>query len=402
MYLSKEEERILDGEMGEWRRKAMQILVTLGDVFGAERLIPIRSAHISGVSYKTLGDEPIRFLEDLSELGARTAVDSTLNPCGFDLQRPDEMGTPDYVREPQMRIVRTYESMGIDPALTCTPYYIRKRILGEHLAWAESSAIVYSNSVLGCRTNREGAPSSLASALVGKTPLYGFHLDENRLPQVHVKVNVGQLERHQFGALGLLVGKLVADAVPLISGLENPSLDDLKAAGAGMAASGMVTMFHAEGVTPEYKMGLPWKEGRPTDLVEVDERSLKKQVDDLSSAEEPDLAFFGCPHCSVKEIQEVAKLVAGRRVAKGKKLWVCTSRAILDAPRVSTYVSEIEAAGGRVFADTCVVVTWLREMGVETVVTNSAKAATYIPSFCDTGVRLASTAEAVRSVTEAI
>ncbi len=400
MYLSREEEKILDGEMGEWKRKAMQILVALGDVFGAERLIPIRSAHVSGVSYKTLGDEPIRFLEDLSRLGARSQVDSTLNPCGFDLSRPDEMGTPMSVREPQLRIVRAYESMGIDPVLTCTPYYLRSRKVGEHLAWAESSAIVYSNSVLGCRTNREGAPSSLASALIGKTPLYGLHLPENRLPEVHVRVNLAHLERHRYGALGLLVGRSVADAIPLISGLSHPHPDDLKAAGAGMAASGMVTMFHVDKITPECRNGIEWRQGKPADRIEIDERDLDKQVEELDSAGEPDLAFFGCPHCSVQEIQEVSKLLAGRKVSKGKRLWVCTSRRVLADPRVSKHVSAIEAAGGRVFADTCVVVAWLREMGVEMVITNSAKAATYIPSFCSTGVRLASTSEAVLSVCE--
>src|SRR5208337_3808749 len=185
MQLDPEDERILAGEQGETRQKMLELLIALGKVFGAEKLVPIRSAQVSGASYKTIGKYG---LEWLSSLDARAVVPAVLNPIGMPRTRWEEMGIdPDFAKK-QQAVVAAYERLGIRLDCTCTPYYLHETRYGDHLAWSESSAVSYANSVLGARTNREGGPSALAAALVGKTPCYGLHLAKNRVPQMVIDV----------------------------------------------------------------------------------------------------------------------------------------------------------------------------------------------------------------------
>ncbi len=183
MYLTKEEERILNGENGWANQTCMRILVRLGELFDAEKLIPINSAHVSGISYKTLGDAPIEFLKALADADAKVKVKTTLNPQSLD---PEYLikKLPNDLQQKQLDILRQFDRMGLTESLTCTPYYLGKLKRGSHMAWAESSAVVYANSVLGSWTNREGGPSALAAAIIGKTPDYGIHKPENRHPNI--------------------------------------------------------------------------------------------------------------------------------------------------------------------------------------------------------------------------
>jgi len=379
MHLTQEEEKIYDGEQGWAYQVSMKILVRLGDLFVASRLIPIESAHISGVSYKTLGDAPIDFLEALAKADGKTRVPSTLNPSGFDPNHVDEMKIPLGCREKQMRILSLYEKMGVNPALTCTPYYLREFRQGKHLAWAESSAVVYANSVLKAWTNREGSPSALAAALIGKTPDYGMHQAENRKAGILVKVEPSLRDETEFGALGIHVGKLVKDKIPIFDGLpKNCSKEELKQLGAGLASSGMTPMFQHGGQL----------KGEKLERVSVESKDLKNTIENLSTASEaPDLVFIGCPHCSLSELQSVAQALNGKRVKRGKKLWVCASRYVKREAKKS--VAVIEKAGGSVLCDTCAIVTWTKNLGIRTIMTNSAKAAYYAPTFNEANVTLA-------------
>jgi len=213
MYLTKEEERIYEGEFGETLEKAMRILVSLGEIYGASRLIPISSAHISGASYKTIGDAGLLYLSSLS---GRVCVKSTLNPVGMDRERWRGMGISEEFYEKQKKIINCYKRLGVEDVCTCTPYYIERPNYGDHLAWAESNAVIYVNSVIGAKTNREGAPAALAAALIGKTPLYGMHLREERAPEIKVIVE-DELKDEEFGALGHILGKILKDEIPLSS-----------------------------------------------------------------------------------------------------------------------------------------------------------------------------------------
>src|SRR5512133_1398632 len=249
MYLDADDEKILAGEQGETRQRMLELLVALGKVFGAERLVPIASAQVSGASYKTIGEYGLQWLNTLD---AKAVVPAVLNPIGMPRGRWQEMGVdPDFAKK-QQAVVAAYNRLGISLECNCTPYYLRETSYGDHLAWSESSAVCYANSVIGARTNREGGPGALAAALIGKTPCYGLHLAVNRRPQVVIRVqgNTRNWTIAEYGALGYHAGKLVGNRIPFFSGI-SPENDQLKALGAAMAATGAVALFHVEGVTPE-------------------------------------------------------------------------------------------------------------------------------------------------------
>jgi len=375
MYLTKQEERMLDGEYGWANQVSMKILVRLGDLFGATRLIPVQSAHLSGVSYKHLGDAAIDFLNELASKGGRAKTPASLNPSSLDQEILVKRYSNDRVVK-QQNIIELYEKMLIQPTLTCTPYYLQKPKPGQHLAWAESSAVVYANSVLKAWTNREGAPSALAVALVGKTPNYGMHQPENRQPNVRVKLEIKLQTETDYGALGIHLGKLLKDRIPTLEGLRG-SDDELKQLGAAMASSGMTAIFNTETLTKRQKL----------ETVPVEAKDIEEAKSSLCTTEQaPDLIFVGCPHCSVNEVKRVAHAMEGQKVRKNTELWVCTSRHVKE--RAKSHVNAIERAGGHVLCDTCVLVTWIEDIGLDTLMTNSAKTAFYAPTLNDVNVVL--------------
>jgi predicted aconitase len=368
MYLSREEEGIYQGEQGETLRRMMEILVALGDIYGAERLVPVRSVQIAGVSYKNIGEAGLEWISDLQ---GKVAVPSILNPAGMDLCRWQEMGISEDFAAKQEQTIEAYRKLGVSIDCTCTPYQIYDSLarLGDHLAWSESSAVSYANSVIGACTNREGGPSALAAALVGKTALYGYHLDENRLPTCMVKVEA-DLRGADYGALGFLAGRIVKDGVPFFRLAGRPSRDELKALGAAMAASGSVALYYVEEATPEPPA--PWQAEERITLgrKEIDEVYVKCPG---SGAE---VVALGCPHCSGQELEEIAGLLQGHKVQK--ELWVCTARKI--AEENADLVAAIEMSGARVFCDTCMVVSPATE-GFARMMTNSGKALVYLPGL---------------------
>ncbi|HEY4675108.1 MAG TPA: aconitase X catalytic domain-containing protein [Candidatus Bathyarchaeia archaeon] len=369
--MTREEERVYDGECGWASKICMKILVRLGELFDAEKLIPISSAHASGVSYKTLGDAPTEFLQALADADGKAKVEATTNPQSFDMGYLSKRFDKE-VREKQLKVLDQFERMGFTQSLTCTPYYLKTPEKGAHLAWAESSAVVYANSVLGAWTNREGGPSALASAIVGKTPEYGMHKAKNREPKVLVKLETLLENETEYGALGILLGKILEDKIPVIQGLENASKDDLKQLGAALASTGMTNMFYTENVAE--------KTGE-FEKISIEHKDIKKTIEDLSTASnaKADLVFIGCPHCSLDEIKHVADLIGDRKVRDGTELWVCTSRCV-RAKAVES-VKRIEHSGSHVITDTCAVVTWTDRLGIKTIMTNSAKTAHYAPTL---------------------
>lgn len=376
MHLTKQEEHRLDGEYGWANQIAMKILTRLGDLFGATRLIPIQSAHVSGVSYKNIGDTAIDFLNEFASKGGRTQALTTLNPSSFDQEYLLKRYPKEFTVK-QQRIIELYEKMLIKPTMTCTPYYLRKINAGQHLAWAESSAVVYANSILNAWTNREGAPSALAAAIVGKTPNYGVHQYENRQPNVLVTVETGLQTETDYGALGIHLGKLLKDKIPAFEGLHG-SDDNLKQLGAAMAASGMTTLFHTRTPKKKYKL----------ETMSIESRDIEEARSSLCTTDQtPNLILIGCPHCSTSEVKSVAQKLECKRVNKNTELWVCTSRHVKD--RSVKYVDVIERAGGHVICDTCVIVSWIKNLGVHTLMTNSAKTAFYAPTLNEVEVKLA-------------
>ncbi len=374
MQLTAEEHEMLAGAQGRAAQKAMQILVALGNIFNADCMVPVRSVQVAGVSYDNLGEAGLAFLAELAEGGGHVKVLTTLNPAGMDIENWRAFGIPPDFAEKQMQVLAAFSRMGVTATCTCTPYLAGNQPgLGDHLAWSESSAVCYANSVLGARTNREGGPSALAAALTGRTPRYGLHLAEKRLPQVTYRVEAKLDGTSDFGALGKLIGDQIeaSKAIPYIVGVNSASLEELKSLCASLATFGGVGLFHMAGVTPEAGQYSP--PGKP---IEVTRAMLEAASRALSDADEAQVDFvsLGCPHLSLAEIAHLASLLEGHEVRK--EFWVTTARVTKQAADRLGYTQIIEAAGARFAADTCCVVVPIQGR-FAAMATDSAKACYY-------------------------
>lgn len=373
--LTKEQQKMHDGEMGEAAQQSMEILAAMGRIYEAEKMIEISSAQVSGVSYKTIGDAGLEYLQDLVKKGAKTTVPTFLNPAGMDISQWEEMRIPKDFAKKQIEILDAYSKMGIMKTCTCAPYFIGIRPKqGEHIAWAESSAVAFANSVLGARTNREGGPSALAAAICGVTPYYGLHLEKNRIANIIVDVECTLKTTADFGAMGSAVGRLAKNKYPAFRGIRSATEEQLKVLGASMAATGSVPIFFVENITPEYNVAADAEKMPFTDY------QLENSKDEIDSGEKPQLVTIGCPHASLEEIREVAAMVGAKKPTC--EFWVCTSRKLKEEAERLGYAKTIEEAGGRVVADTCMVVCPLERMGYTVTGTNSGKAAKYLPTLC--------------------
>ncbi len=372
MELTSQEQAMLDGKEGYAVRKSMEILVALGEIFGAMNLIGVGSVQVAGVSYHNLGDAGLEFLNSLAADG-KVKVLTTLNPAGMDLENWQQLGISPEFAEKQNMVIDAFQRMGIVISCTCTPYLIGNLPLyGEHVAWSESSAVTFANSVLGARTNREGGPSALAAAFVGKTPNYGLHLDENRVPDVHVQVNAELTKLSDWGALGYAIGKKAENKIPYITGIKTVDLDDLKSFCASVVTYGAKPLFYMKGVTPGAEA-----QKQPQETITIEGGDLKIAYDAINDdVTNIELVCLGCPHCSIKEISEIATLLEGRKVAEGTELWVATSRTAKQLADKRGYTATIEAAGGKFACDTCMAVAPLKGR-FKSLATTSAKGCFY-------------------------
>ena len=376
MHLTPEEQALLAGEAGHATQKAMEILTALGRIYGAERMIPVGSVQISGVSYANLGEAGLSWLAEMADGGGKTRVFTTLNPAGMDIENYTNLGISEEFAENQRRVLSAFDRMGVVTTCSCTPYLFGNLPrFGEHIAWAESSAVCYANAVIGARTNREGGPSALAAALTGRTPAYGYHLDENRQPTLHVQVKASLTENPDFGALGKAIGDRIQSQsgyrVPLISGVSEANLENLKSLCASIATYGGVALFHIPGITPEASAYPP-----PSESFTLTDEDLQyaKQELNTASSEEVDFVSLGCPHLSLREIQRIAELLNGKQVTK--EFWITTSRPVKGMADRMGYTEIIETAGAKFATDTCCVVAPIKGR-FTALVTDSAKACYY-------------------------
>ncbi|OED30807.1 hypothetical protein NL43_00365 [Methanosphaera sp. WGK6] len=380
MQLTKYEEDMYNGEYGEGKAESMEILVSLGKIYDAEKMIPITSAQVSGVSYKTIGDAGLDFVVDLGKK-ADVTLETMLNPAGVDIENWKELGFSEEFTEKQIKIIEGYESIGVMSTCTCTPYLIGNApMLNEHVAWSESSAVCYVNSVIGARTNREGGPSALLAAIVGRTPYYGNHIPENRTADIIFDVDYDFTTEAEIGALGYHVGQIVNDKKPYFKLNNNPGRNNLKLLGAALASSGAVSLYHVENITPEANFAKSQDSFEELEVVSLEKSDIIDTIEKLSTTDKtPDLVCLGCPHASITEIQKVAQLIKGKKL--NKDLWICTSKAIKSISEQCGYLDIIEAAGGKIVSDTCMVVAPVEELNYDVIGVNSAKAANYVPNM---------------------
>jgi predicted aconitase len=376
MDLNSHQQDMLAGKEGKAIQKAMEILLALAKIYNAEALLPVRSVQIAGVSYDNLGEAGLEYLTELAENGGKVKAFTTLNPAGMDIENWQAMGISPEFAQQQIRVLNAFSRMGIVTTCTCTPYLVGNLpIFGEHIAWSESSAVCFANSVLGARTNREGGPSALAAALTGYTPAYGFHLDINRKPTLTVKIDCSLDGTDDFGALAEAISQKTASMpnkpVFWLEGIPYANLENLKSFCASLATYAGATLFHISGITPESSQYQPPKDDIVISLQDLNDA---KQRLNTSKSGVIDFVSLGCPHLTLPEIARIAKMLEGKQVKK--EFWITTARPVKQIADQMGFTRIIEASGARFATDTCCVVAPIKGR-FQRLATDSAKACYY-------------------------
>ncbi len=382
MHLTREEERILAGEEGEAKRVALEAIVRVGEALGAERLVEIKHAHVSGVSYGTIGEAGLRFIENLASMGARVSVPTTVNPVGFDTLEPGVLEEVPGVRldesfvRGQLAIIRALKRMGASATLTCTPYYLPEVAgaglrVGDSVAWGESSAIAYANSVLGLRTNREGGPLALLAAVAGRTYYWGMHLEDERVPAVTVAYEGGPLDDARAGVLAAITAPLL-EGVPYVKAAFRDEMS-LREFLAGLGTAGSIARAVIEGVTPDYR-GDP-----PRESISIGGVDLDRAMEGYAPPGDVEVVFIGCPHARAEDVEHLARLIL-RSGGKRPGVEVVATLSRREASRLSREaMALVREAGVRIVRDTCLIVSPFGRGKVKpAVATNSFKAYFYL------------------------
>lgn len=404
LELSADEKAIAAGRDGAGAALAMRILADSARLLGAPRLIAVKSAHIDGALYH--GDSGTLFAERLVEGGARVAIRSTLNVGALDLTGCSRVRLEEPQRGMARRMMEAYRQLGCEQTWTCAPYQAGHRPeFGTDIAWGESNAVVFCNSVLGARTNRYGDFLDIACAISGRAPYIGLHLSDNR--RARLIFDVGALPRAflesaiAWPILGSLYGRETGDSVGVVTGIaRHPGEDALKAFGAAAASSGAVGLFHIAGITPEAPdVETALGGGKAEAVIRVTSEMITDARARLSTADRPDTVdavAIGSPHLSIGEFAELERLIGGRKLAV--PIHACTGRHALPDLETSGRRKRLEESGVVIVADTCVVVTPILPVNAGGVLmTNSGKFAHYAPGNTGYGVLYGSLADCVES-----
>jgi predicted aconitase len=401
--LSADDRADLRGDYGEGTRLAMSIVVQMAEAVGATRLIDVESAHIDGCL--PFGQVALDLPQRLLDGGAQVRVPTTTNVVALDLLHPElPVGDPE-VAALGRAIAAAYEALGCRPTWTCAPYQLPSRpAFGSHVAWAESNAIVFANSVLGARTGRYGDFFDLCAAITGRVPEAGLHVTSNRAARAVFRLAGLTDEQLRddllFPLLGTFIGERAGTLVPAIMGLPEASEDQLKALGAAAASSGAVGLLHAVGITPEAPtLEAALQGGAPELELTVAADDLQATRRELGSSPSARLSAvaLGTPHYSAPQLEALRIALAGRAVADGVALYVSTDRTTLQAIDAQGWREELESLGVTLLVDTCTYLRPLVDLGEGQVLTDSAKWAWYAPMTLGANVVLGNLAECVES-----
>ncbi len=403
LSLSALDQELLAGAHGEAAAFCMRLLTRFADAVGAESFIDIEAAHIDGCLY--LGQVSLDFVEHLVRHGGRVRVPTTLNVGSVDLIHPELfIGAPE-IGSGGARLMKAHEELGCMPTFTCAPYQTMFRPrFGAQIAWAESNAIVFANSVIGARTNRYGDFIDLCCAMTGRAPLYGLHITENRRAEILVEIESLPEEWEDAGpacvAVGHTIGKRCGSLVPAIVGLPaNAQEDDLKALGAVAASSGAVALFHAVGLTPEAATVEQAFQGHPpVEVIRLTADDLRRTIRNLSTV--PDGTplsgvCFGTPHFSLAEFARLMPLIEGEKPVVD--IYINTHRGVLEQLAARGWDKALEAAGVTLVIDTCTYVTAIMRDMSGAVMTNSGKMAYYAPGNLGVEIAFGSLADCMAS-----
>lgn len=398
---------MLRGDHGPAVKMAMSILVRMAEVSGAKELLDITGAHIDSTVY--IGDAGLEFAERLASLGAKVRVPTTLNVSGLDEHHWREWAVPaEWARQAQ-RQMDAYRSMGTIPTWTCAPYQTEmKPKFGQQIAWGESNAIVFANSVIGARTERYPDLFDICCAVTGRAPAIGLHLTENRAGQLLLRLKEipDALQRSDdfYPVLGHFIGKIARDRIPVIDGLAvSPAEDQLKALGAASASSGGVALFHILGVTPEAPtLESAFQNKSPQEVIDVTMDLLREARAELThtDSDELDMVVLGSPHFSLAEFKRLAPMVAGKQKHPNVKFLVTSSRAMTQLAKQAGYLDSLRAFGAQLTVDTCILTTPMLPSEIKHLMTNSAKFAYYTPGLLGRKIAFGSLNDCVNSAVE--
>ena len=384
LELTKEEESALKGEQGETMEMAYRILSATGEATDAEKLVPIKWVHLSGVNYNTIGDAGEEFLSNISK-DARVKVKTTLNPMGFDIDNVSNYNLDDNFISKQLSIKKSYETMGVTPSFSCIPYEIFDiPENGTQVAFAESNAAIHANSYDNLKTNKESAFSALASAITGKSPYSSLRKEDS--PNMTIRMKVSNPNELTYGMLGFFAGK-VGDTSVNISGLGKMDTRQCKAMCGGMGTSGTCAKFlFGEGESDCEK-------------IDFDEKEMQNVHDELNTAEKGDLITLGSPQLGLEEIADLTNRLKGRSFKK--RCMVFTPRTIKDQAKKIGYTNELERAGCEILSDCCTCLTPLiNKKSVDAVTTNSIKSAFYLKNSNGVDVNLKSLSQIIEDETQ--
>lgn len=414
MYLTEEEKAMLDGRDGPAVQAAMDLLMRYGRALGAEQLVETnnvvasisattpfmrdyakRRGGMNGVfsEFSLDSDEPVEI--------PKVKTFTTHVQLGFDPFNAERMGVDEQTVQFYKKGEAYITGLGVQATNTCTPYQVGNiPTRGEHCAWMESSAVIYCNSVLGARTNTEGRESVGAAMLTGRIPYWGYHLEENRRGTHYVQLDVPVESTADWGMLGYWIGEQVLDKVPVIEGFSKlPNLARLKHFGASASSSGGVEMYHLVGVTPEantveqaFGGNVPVQRLR---FGRVQLREAYEKINVTGRDTQVDYVMLGCPHYTIEQIWETARLLEGRKVSPNCELWIFTPRAIKSLADRNGYTKIIEDAGGYLLTDSCSAMSRAAPKGTKVVALDSAKQAHYLPAILGVQAWFGSTEECI-------
>lgn len=407
LSLTEKDQAMLRGNHGPATKMAMSILVRMAEVVGAGGLLDVSGAHIDSTVY--IGDAGLEFAERLASLGAKVAVPTTLNVSGLDEHHWQEWAVPNQWARQAHRQMVAYQSMGTIPTWTCAPYQTEmKPSFGQQVAWGESNAIVFANSVLGARTERYPDLFDICCAITGRAPAMGLHLTENRAGKLLLKlmrIPEDLLRSDDFyPVLGHFMGKVALDRIPVIEGMSlTPNEDQLKALGAASASSGAVAMFHMVGVTPEAATLEAAFQGKPPEeTLTVTMEMLRQSRRELTQADDEslDMVVLGSPHFSLAEFKLLAPLVQGKQKHANVRFLVTSSRAMTQLAKEAGVLHILQDFGAQLTVDTCILTSPMLPPEIKYLMTNSAKFAYYSPGLLGKQITFGSLKDCVASAVE--
>jgi predicted aconitase len=407
LALSTKDLEMLEGVHGPATKMAMTILVRMAELSDAEELIDITGAHIDSTVY--IGEAGLEYAERLAGLGAKVVVPTTLNVSGLDEHHWKEWAVPIEWAKQAQRQMAAYQSMGTIPTWTCAPYQTGTRpSFGQQIAWGESNAIVFANSVLGARTERYPDLFDICCAITGRAPAIGLHLTKNRAGQILMRLKdiprALQMDDDFYPVLGHYLGKAVQDMIPVIEGMSViPNEDQLKALGAAAASSGAVALFHMVGVTPEAPtVEAAFQGTKPQETVTITMNMLRQARRELTrtSSSRLDMVVLGSPHFSLAEFKKLAPLVAGKKKHADVKFLVTSSRAMTLLAQEAGFLESLLSFGAQLTVDTCILTTPMLPEEIRCLMTNSAKFAYYAPGLLNKEIAFGSLSDCVTSAIE--